>query len=183
MINVHTTNRIIGDYLEVNSYIVSQQFYSKLPKFMSRYRANKQRKRLLESLSKFRRSGYILEWDNLIELFTYIYNNFDQDHSYKNITKVELMEDSLEALIEFDNYHALIFFDRLSNNVDSDTDIKFNLKMKYITNVKTDGVDIYLSTLYTTHRKAYNYVKQLNDLLVNYTCDYIEDILKKYMGG
>ena len=111
----NSMDRIIGDYMEINSDIVVREFNSKLPKFISKWISRNQRKKLLSSIEKFRNSNYILTWFNLVELFTYIFNNFEPDHSYGIITKVEIINNKMEALVEYDDYHALVFFDNLSD--------------------------------------------------------------------
>ena len=183
MIDTKNMNRIIGDYFEINSDIVAKEFNSKLPKFISKRIAKKQRLKLLDSLTKFRESNYIMNWINIVELFTYIYNNFDVDHKYKGVTKVEMYNNTLEALVEFDGYYALIFFDHLPEG-NNNEEIKFNLRMRYISTDSNDtrnGIDIYLSSLKATSRNAQKYVDELNYVLRNYICDYIEETLNKYL--
>ena len=179
MIDKNNMDRIIGDYLEINSDIVAREFNSKLPEFISKWISKKQRKKLLSSLYKFRDSDYVLDWINLIELFTYVYNNFEPDHSYGVINNTVLSsEGRLEAFILFDNYQCLIYFDQLPINY-SEEDIKFNLKMRNIN--ANNGIDIYLTKLKGTSKQVQDMVSELNYVLKNTITEYIESTLKKYM--
>ena len=174
--------RIIGDFLEVNSDIVAQEFNSKLPKFISKRISHKKRKKLLTAIEKFRKSEYILSWVNLIELFTYIYNSFEPDHNYGVVSETVLTSNKLEAIIYFDNYYCLIFFDQLPpSNIYED--IKFNLKMKTINANGNNGIDVYLSSLKGSSKRSQDLIEELNYVLKNTIVDYIEDVINKYMEG
>lgn len=174
MIDQTSMDRIIGDYLEVNSDIVNKEFNSKLPKFMAKISSKNQRKKLLQSVNKFRNSGYILTWNNLVELFTYVFNNFEPEHSYGVISNIEYYNNTMEALVEFDGYHALIYFENIDPSLG---DVKFNLKMKY----GNFGIDIQLSRLLGSAKKTKEYVEELNYVLKNCIADYIEETIKRFM--
>jgi hypothetical protein len=133
-------------------------------------------------VDKFKKSEYILNSVNLIELFTYVYNTFDDTHSYKEITNVDLYDTKLEVTIEFDQYVANIYFDQITVDTDS---IKFNLKMKkqYEDGITyhSNGIDIYIDRLIGNSRRAKEFVNDLNIVLKNCIADYIEWMIKKFM--
>ena len=174
MIDQNNMDRIIGDYLEVNSDIVSEEFNSKFPKFIAKRISRHQRKKLMNSIEVFRKSDYILDWANIVELFTYVFNNFEPEHKFGVISNIEYYNNTMEALVEFDGYYAIIYFEYIDFNKDEN---KFSLKMKH----NSFGIDIELSRLASHSRKAQEYVDELNYVLKNCIADYIEGIIKKYM--
>ena len=182
MIN-QSMNRIIGDFMEINSDIVVQQFNSKLPKFISKWLATNKRKKLLKTLDKFRNSDYILVWNNIVELLIFVYNNFEPEHKYKVVENVTLMNNKLEAFIKFDNYQCLIYFEDLPiDHLDTtDQDIWFNLKMHEISSRGQEGMDIQLSSLKGSAKRTQELLGELNYVLKNTICDYIEETIQKYM--
>ena len=89
MIDETSMDRIIGDFLEVNASILEKRVKSKLPKFISKFIWNKDKKKLLQNIDTLRNSDYILTMENISELSLYVYNNFD-DKKYKSIFLVKL---------------------------------------------------------------------------------------------
>ena len=83
-------SRIIGDFLEANALLVEKRTKSKLPKFISRVFYKKEVNKLIAMIRKLRESDYVLDAKELIELFTFINNNFD-NHSYKSIIAVKVI--------------------------------------------------------------------------------------------
>lgn len=109
-----STNRIIGDFLEINADILLQYQKSKLPEFIKRKISFWHRKKLLKSARKIANSNIILTKDNLGELFAYTYNNFPPKGSFGCIicSKINNNEQQIEAVIKFDSYKAIITIDK-----------------------------------------------------------------------
>ena len=169
------SNRIIGDFLEINSDIVQQEFESKLPKFLKKLKFKKQRKRLLDNVDKLRNSNVILEADNLIEFFSYVYNNYPET-SYKSIFKCKIDTESelYEAIVQFDNQTSII-------TIEKDNYPKFNINSKV--NVKdgiSQGINIQVSKLFSDIETRNNILSAVNRVLLNDICDYIEEVIKPY---
>jgi len=166
--------RIIGDFLEINSDITQAEFESKLPKFLKKFKFRKQRKRLLNNVSKLRESNMILEVDNLIELFSYVYNNFYPEASYKCIKKCKLDKDTYEAMVNFDNQVSVIV-------IDEEIYPKFNISSKIIVrDGVSEGIDIQTDKLFSDNIVKNEILYRINRELLSVICDYIEDIIKLY---
>lgn len=184
MIDETSMNRIIGDYMEINADIISAQLQSKYPKFISKFIAKRQKKKLISSIEKFRNSDYILNWYNLIEYFEYIYNRFfDADRSYKSITKVAMnkleYDIQLEAVFKIDKIIGTVFFDAIPEEPSSNDHIKFNLVMRdqYIHRQSTSSLNIYVDKLeFKSERNGYM-VELLNQTLKNDICDFMIEII------
>ena len=103
-------SRIIGDFLEINSDIISNQAKSKLPKFISNIVYNRYRKKLKKAIIKLKNSNVVLTKDNLSEFFIYCYNNFPPNGSYKSIHKVlyNTTSGKVEGIIKFEALQAII---------------------------------------------------------------------------
>lgn len=171
--------RIIGDFLEINSDIIQAEFESKLPKFLKKFKFRKQRKRLLSNVSKLRESNMTLEVDNLIELFSYVYNNFYPETSYKCIKKCKINVDKgiYEAMINFDNQVSVIV-------IEEETYPKFNISSKIIVrDGVSEGIDIQTDKLFSDNNAKNEILSRINKELLNTICDYIEDIIKPYYGS
>jgi hypothetical protein len=109
-----STTRLIGDFLELNADILSNQFNSKYPKFIANLQAKYYRNKLIKSANKLKKSNFILNTDNLVELFIYIYNNYEGNYgcinkilinlnNYNNsIIDTEIVIDNIKAHINID---------------------------------------------------------------------------------
>lgn len=169
-------SRIIGDFLEINSDIVQAEFESKLPKFLRKLKFRKQRKRLLENVNKLRNSNMILEVDNIIEFFSYIYNNFYPETSYKSVfkCKVDIEKEIYEGVIKFDNQITII-------TIEKEFYPKFNVNSKImITDSVSNGIDIQTDKLFSDNDRKNDILSKVNKILLDDICSYIEDIIKPY---
>jgi len=174
MINETSTDRIIGDFLELNASMIEKREKSKLPKFIAKFIWKKDIEKLLKQVETLRNSNYILNMHNISELSFYIFNNFDEKN-YKAIYLVKidkiLTYDTTETIVKFDNVIAIFDFD--SNN-DS-----FNVKIR-----EKDELDQninYNLTLHRLYNEASNDIlSRINDALKNTLCDYIKEIISLY---
>ena len=117
----------------------------------------------------------ILEADNLIEFFSYVYNNYPET-SYKSIFKCKIDTESelYEAIVQFDNQTSII-------TIEKDNYPKFNINSKV--NVKdgiSQGINIQVSKLFSDIETRNNILSAVNRVLLNDICDYIEEVIKPY---
>ena len=174
MLNDNSTNRIIGDFLEVNASILEKREKSKFPKFISNYIWKKDRNKLLNNIKIFRQSDYILTMENISELSLYVFNNFD-NKQYKSIFKVKIDElisyNNMEMILKFENITAIFDF--------SSNETSFEIK---ILELLDDGNRNNFN--FTLHRlsssKKLLILEKINDELKNIICDYIYDIISSY---
>lgn len=173
MINETSTNRIIGDFLEVNASMIEKREKSKLPKFLAKFIWKQDQKKLLKNVKLLRNSGYILSMENLSELALYVHNNFD-DKKYKSIFLVKIDKmityDCMEMIVKFDNITAIFDFDSNSN--------VFDIK---IMEVFEDNKNTYNFTLHRLKSDKNNPILfNINEELREVLCDYIIDIISLY---
>ena len=93
------TERIIGDFLEINADMIYQRDKSKLPKFLSRLRYKINNKKLIKRVEVFRNSDIYLSKDNIMELFNYLQNTFEND--YDSIVKASFDKDTTISIYSF----------------------------------------------------------------------------------
>ncbi len=172
MIDESSTNRIIGDFLEVNASMLEKREKSKFPRFISNIIWKIDKKKLIKNIEKLRNSGYILSMQNLSELALYVYNNFD-NKKYKSIIKVKMDKmityNSMEMILKFDNITSIFDFN------DSDT---FEIK---ILEIVDETKNTYNYTLHRLNNDKYNeLLYKINEELRNVLCDYILHIILLY---
>ena len=118
----------------------------------------------------------ILEADNLIEFFSYIYNNFYPETSYKSIEKckVNTSTENYEAIVKFDNQISII-------TIEKDQYPEFIVASKIIlSDGISHGINIQTDKLYSDNSKKNAILEEINKHLLNDICDYIEEIIKPY---
>ena len=173
MIDETSTDRIIGDFLELNASILQKREQSKFPKFISKFIWNNDKKKLLKQIEILRDSNYIMNLHNISELSFYIFNNFD-DKKYKSIflVKIEKMitYNIIETVIKFDNITAII-------DINSDVDT-FDIKILELDN--DNNKNTYNYTLHKMSNNNDDLLFKINDLLKETMCDYIYDIINLY---
>jgi hypothetical protein len=173
MIDQESTNRIIGDFLEVNASMIEKREKSKLPKFISNIIWENDKKKLLKNVDTLRNSNYILTMENISELSLYIFNNFD-DKKYKSIFLVKVNElityENMETVVKFDNITAIFDF----NSNDNTFDIKI---MEILDNGNRNNFNF---TLHKLHNNTIPIINKINDELRNVLCDYIYEIISLY---
>ena len=169
------TDRIIGDFLEINADIISKEFKSKLPKFISKIHYNKYKKRLIKSATNLKNSNMILTKENLEELFSYCYNNYPPNGSYRSINKVMYNQDTgkYEGIIKFDNITAIIDIEK---NYDGFT---IGVKEKNIESGEWNNFSIHCIRLDTKNNAALDTIKNINKQLLEDISNFILDIINK----
>ena len=101
------SSRLIGDFLETNASISYEESINTKPfKWLVKYRANRQRKKLLSIVENLSKSDYVLTRDNIYELFVYLFNNADI-YSKNNIKifkpNSDGSDDRIEGVIKIEN--------------------------------------------------------------------------------
>lgn len=122
MISLENKNRLIGDFFEANSSIIYEESTNtKSPKFLVKYRAKKQRKKLISIINNLCSSDYVLTRDNVYELFVYLFNN--ADIFKKNEIKIYKpndgnADDRIEGVIVVDNLMCLMHIEHNSDYIE-----------------------------------------------------------------
>lgn len=174
MIDETSTNRIIGDFLELNASMIEKREKSKFLKPIARLIWKNDKKKLLKEIENFRNSGYIMNIANISELMIYIFNNFD-DKAYKSIKKIKTIDaitySTMEMVVKFENITAIFDYD---NSMDT-----FELKV-----LTKDDEDQKITYSYTLHRmvkeKSNEILFKINEELRNVYCDYIVEIISAF---
>lgn len=125
---------IISSILDVNKDIIKSNQISKLPKFIKNFLYKKRLKRLDESLEKLKNSNEPLDSENLKDLFSCIFNNFQPDACFDYVTKVKVLDDNdinmIVAYVEVDMYRAIFRF----NLQDVSNTFKLDMKIPILNN-------------------------------------------------
>lgn len=178
MIDPNSTTRIIGDFLEVNADIVSEEFYSKKPKFIKKILSRKYRKRLLRAITKLKDSDYILNSMNLREYFIYVFNNCSGSNGgcYRSIKVVKYIEEvgEMEVIMIWDNYNIIFTF----NNPE---DEYFQMTVKWKENDNERRATVSLKDFRTNKYEFVDLYKTINIHIKDEICSYVEDIIKQYL--
>lgn len=183
-IDIEDRSQLIGDFLIINAEILDKQFNSKLPKFMSKFIANYQRRKLIKIAKKIKKSNMIMNKDNLIELFTYIYNNFQDDNGRFGCVQKVFIESNfkyLQAVIYFDgNIASFIFEEYTTNNCKSfDLNIDCSKDPKYINNYSITKEDLSSNEISKVPSEILN---RINQLLLEDMTSYIITSVSSYIS-
>jgi hypothetical protein len=181
MITLDNKNRLIGDFFEINSSIAYEESSNtKTPKFIVKWRAKRQRKKLLTIIHNLSLSDYVLTRDNIYELLVYLYNNKDI-YNADNKIKVYLPNDGLEN----DRIEGLILLDDLKCliHIDHNNDyIEFTLETKSKSG-NISKVEINRKTLADKSGIANESLERVNRFLLYTIYDFLEFNINKYIGG
>lgn len=105
------TNRIIGDFFEINSDIVYNEHTSKFPKFIARLISKYYRNKLIKKVDELSGDNIILETENVSEIFAYIFSSFPPKGKFGCI-----------QLVSFNSINQT-YTSSISFNVDNDSQI------------------------------------------------------------
>ena len=173
-------DRLIGDFFESNSSITYEESTNtKSPKWLVKYRAKRQRKKLLSIINGLCKSDYILTRNNLYELFVYLFNNAD---IYKNesITvfkpNSDSLDDRIEGVIKVDNIMCLIHID---HNIEF-MEITIETSSKDNKN-NISKVEINRKELADPSGIAENQLKRINKYLLEIIYDFIKFNIERYI--
>ena len=178
------TERIIGDFLEINADMIYQRDRSRLPKFLSRLRYQVNNKKLLKRVEVFRNSDIYLSKENIIELLNYLQNTFDDIH-HNNIVKASFNNDTTITIYSFDNYiiDASVTFDHDNFlgviNIEPPNNKFMEIRIRYY----DDNEKIINNYNYSIQKFDNRFVlERINFILRNFIADYIKSILDTYGG-
>ena len=170
-------NRIIGNCLELNSDILKMRFEDiKTPKPILLIKENYYRYRLKKSVYKLEKANIPLNKENLLELFTYIFNNFPPYGNYKNIKHIMHVDNE-----NMNIWKAVI---RYSEDIVYSIDIDNNDDVFIVAIVVKDEdnsrftTTAYLKELYSKKENIHNHIYNLNKLLINIIKDYIINVIE-----
>lgn len=169
MIHAEETTRIIGDFIELNADIIFYKYLIKGPKWYRTFRTNQKYKRLLNALEEFHKSKFILTYQNVAELFIYIYNNFPPKGSYNSIKSTKIVGEDARLVygdLSFENCIAYITINRSTGIMDIDA------KMKK-PDGSSNGCHISLSSLKTDNALVKDIIDALNRQLIEEIYNYI----------
>ena len=176
MIDVNSSSRIIGDFLETNASILQKSIDSKLPKFISEIIRKREINKLIKICIKLRGSYYVLTTNELFELFNYVYNSKD-DHTYKSIVTIKMVDvgiyTSIETAVNTDKFNSII---RLS----TDNSETFELIAKDKSKMDSGNINLVLRKLQDDNPKKGDLLYIINKELREVMCDYIIEILETY---
>ena len=181
-------NRLIGDFFEANSSITYEESTNtKSFKWLVKYRAKKQRKKLLSIVEKLSKSDYVLTRDNIYELFVYLFNNADI-YSKDNLKifkpNSEETDDRIEGVIKLDNIMCLIHIDHniefMEITVETRSlaaeDDKNNISLS-----SSSKVEINRKELADPSGIAENQLKKINKFLLETIYDFIKFNIERYI--
>lgn len=169
------SNRIIGDFLEINADIISKKAKSNLPEFINNFIYNRYKKRLKKSVYKLQNSNLLLDKSNLSEFFIYCYNNFPPNGSYKSVYKVLYNETSgkVQAIIKFESLQAII-------DIEPDYDgFNISVKDKNIETGNYNNFSIHCDKLYSKLHLAKETLELINNRLVKDLTEFIMDNISR----
>lgn len=173
------TTHIIADCFEINADIISMRVNSKLPSFISKFIENRRRDRLIKIVKKLKKANAPLSRTNLIELFTYIFNNFSPDGEYKSIKGIKhiVIDESIESWVAMisvnDEFTAIIKIKM------SDSGFSVELKIPDGNGFMTRDISD-ISFLLAGDIEIDQYLEKLNLTLISVMADYILDNLSMY---
>ena len=162
-------DRIIGDFLELHAEINSMSTsddYKRYPKFIKNIIIKKYHKKLVNTVSRLRSANQPLTRDNLIEYFTYLFNNYPPHGTYKSTTVVKKLDGIIFAVVKIDNM-------KIKFNIGLDEN-NFNIVIhasKEDDNIKS--YDVSLRKLYTENKKVSDMIDRINQVLISDMTDYI----------
>lgn len=176
------TERIIGDFLEINADMVYQRDKSKLPKFLSKIRYKMNNKKLLKRVEIFRNSNIYLTKNNILELFNHLQNSFD--NKYDCILKASFSETTI-TIYSFDKYvvDGTVTFDHGNFlgiiNIEPPNNRFMEIRIRYY----DKGEKIVNNYNFSIEKFDNRFVlERLNFILKNFIADYIKSILDSYGG-
>jgi len=171
-------SRLIGDFFEMNSSIAYEEASNtKSFKWLVKYRAKKQRKKMITIIDKLCNSGYVLTRDNVYELFVYLFNNSDiYSREGLKIFKPAGLEsdDRIEGVIKLDNILCLIHIDHNLEYMEITIETKSS-------NNSSSKVEINRKDLADYSGIAGEQLKKINKFLLETINEFIKVNIKRYI--
>lgn len=180
---LENTNRIIGDFFEINSDIVYNEHTSKFPKFIARLISKYYRNKLIKKVDELSGNNMILETENVSEIFAYLYSSFPPKGKFGCI-----------RLVSF-NSISQTYTSTISFNVDNDAQISsisgiitidpldpgMSIQLiSYNSKNESKGINIQTDTLSTNNPMFSKVFEYLNYNLIETMKEYIKINLLKF---
>lgn len=186
MENDINVERIIGDCFEINADIIQSSINSKLPRFIADTREKYYRNKLIKVVKKLKKANIPLNRSNLIEFFSYLYNNYSlyntEDSKCKFIEWVkhletddlDIWEAKISDLCEYDNRTIKCII-----KIDAKEE-KMQLLIGIYSEETIDSYDIWCSKIETSNSELREYVRIINNMLIESIYEYIINSLEYY---
>lgn len=166
--------RLIGNFIEINADILSEQINSKHPKFIASIIANRNRKKLLKLANKLSKKDIILDRNNLAEFFTYIHNHYEG--------KYGIIRNIIISGNEYDyEISATVIIDddiRYIINIDQQKEMQIVCYTSYKTS--NGGFNTFKTRLYSERPEYREYIELLNKGLREELFRYIHEAIGAY---
>lgn len=167
-------SRLIGNFIEINADILSEQINSKRPKFIANIIAKRQRKRLLKLADKLSKSGVILDKSNLAEFFTYVHSHYEGKYGIiKNIIisgNEYDYEISATVIIDDDIRYIITITEQREMQIVCNTSYK----------TSNGGFNTFKTRLYSERPEYREYIELLNKGLREELFRYIREAIGAY---
>lgn len=163
-------DRIIGDFLELHADINSMSSsdeYKRYPGFIKNIIIKRYHKKMINTVKKLKNANQPLTKDNLIEYFTYLFNNYPPYGSYKSTTVVKKLNEMIFATVRIDDM-------KVKFNIRLDED-SFNIVINVPNGENSKSYDTSLRKLYSENKKTTDMIDKINKTLISDMTDYILD--------
>lgn len=182
MVEMNNKNRIIGDFLEINSNILEYQMSGKnfLDKFYKKIKSKRYRKKLLNAARKLKDSNYVLNIHNVAELFCTTFNNYPPKGNFGHVFYSKINNgdnDLINGIIQYgkleDNLQAVFVINLKENKMEiTINNSDYNEENNYY---------IELTEMKTENKQTKVIVETINRLMLETISDYIEEIVSKFV--
>ena len=170
------TDRLIGDCLELNGEINEKIFNSKFPKFIKNFQKKYYTKKMMKIVDKISDGNTPLNRSNIIELATYLNNNYQPTGSFSNIKHVKYFSDSDTYLMRLEFDESIIVFN-IPNAGDKNIQ---TFICKIVPKNSIQSYEVELKEMVTDNNEIRHILIDANAELLNIISQYILEIIGKY---
>lgn len=183
MVEMNNKNRIIGDFLEINSNILEYQMSGKnfLDKFYKKIKSKRYRKKLLNAAKKLKSSNYYLNIHNVAELFYTTFNNYPPKGNFGHVFYSKINDESnlINGIIQYESDNNIknlqaIFVINLEEN-------KMEITIKEYSFNEEHNYYIELVEMKTDNKQTKYIIEIINALMLETISDYIEEVITKFV--
>ena len=169
--------RIIGDALQLNAEINESIFNSKSPRFLKILEKKYYTLKISRIVKKIGAGNVPLTKANLVELASYIYNNYQPDCKFMGIKHVRYFRDSDSYLMRLEFGNSTLVF----NLHDANNSKVNNFTCKVIPdNGLGKAYEVEIKEMVTDNNEIRHVLIDANTVLYNIIKDYILLIIGKY---
>lgn len=172
-----SSDRIIGDVLQLNGEINEEIFSSKAPGFIKVIQRKYYNIKMNKIVKKIGIANVPLTKKNLVELAIYIYNNYQPDCRFSNIKHVRYFPDSDSYLMRLEYGNSTLVFNLHDANVKNST----TFTCKVIPEISSGkSYEVELKEMATDNPNIKSTVFKANSELYKVITQYILTIIDKY---